>query len=290
MEFTKFVRRLVLAFLLIVLGCALRSDAQNAGVVGIATKEISVFSAQSTTASSGGVWQCSGSTSPIPCPVLPDIGSGCNVLNYQTAAFTGTITLEWSKLASPYTPIVLAVASFPGANPDTAVHTLQVGGYYPNLRSTATPTAGSISAQYTAQATSCPFIAPGIGSNGPTSPIACDRNNIQAVGTGSTLSIAAIGPIFTGDVVVICSFTISFSAATTGGAVGIEWAASTGACSSAPTGPTWNSYVTASTPQSFTVQMQQRSFGAAADPYPCFTNSSGAPALIAVSYASVHGV
>jgi hypothetical protein len=288
-SFLSFVRRLISCFLL-VLPCALLGHAQNNGTVGIATKEVPVFAAQTTTLSSGGTWQCNNSPTPIACAVLPDFGAGCNFLSYQTTGFSGTITLEWSpplansSIFAPF--IVLTQASYSASTPDTAVHVLQLGGYFPNLRSTVTPSAGSLSAQYTASAAPCPLVSSGLGSNGPEAPIVCDRNALVSITTGSTAEIA--GPLVTGDTVVICAWTLSFNGATSAGNVTIEWGTSA-ACSSV-TGPSWYIYTTSATPQVLAVAVPQRSPFNATYPYACLLNASGASGVFSFSYASVHGL
>jgi hypothetical protein len=255
-----------------------RVHAQNAGTVGIYTKQISVFTAQTVKVSS---------------PIFPDFGFAANFLTYCTTGFTGTIDLEWNPTgAIPYTAVVLVQATYPTATPDTACHTMQVGGYFPNMRSTVIPTvdgsSGSVSAWYTASAGPIPLFSAGIGSNGPSSPILCDRNTTSSQTSGGTSTIGFIAPIASGDAVVICGFTVSFNGATSAGTVSIEWASSTTACTSLAGSPTWQIQTTSSTPQLLTTSLLQRTNSANA--YPCLQNSSGATALIAVSYASVHGL
>lgn len=280
------MRRLGLACVLFFLVVTF-SHGQNAGVVGIQTQILQIFSAQSTTLSSGGTWQCNNSTTPIACPFFPDRGYGTNTLTYCTNAFKGTITLEWVPSGlSPGTPIILTQASY-NTLADTACHSLQVGGYYPNMRSTLTPSAGSVSAYYTAQATSIPNVSSGLGTNGPSSPINCDLTAVQTNLTGVASSIANIVPINTGDTIIICGFSISFGGATTTGSLAVDWSTSTSTCSSGAFGG-WNELTTSATPQLFTVNLQLRPPPSGASP--CFSNGSGATAEITVTYASVHGL
>lgn len=271
--FLTFVRRLIFAFLFIGLVASLQAHGQISGPIGIYTREIPVFTAQSTTLASTN---------------FPDFGFGCNVLSYQTSGFTGTIDFDWVPPVAPpavSTPIILKQASYSQA--DTAVHTLQLGGYYPNLRSTVTPSGGSLNAQYTAQANSCPIVASGLGSNGDASPIVPDRN-YQAAGflTATTLNIA--GPTLTGDTIVITSFDISFAGAPSAGNLQLAWGTSS-ACST-KSGPSWEMLTTASTSQFLTVLVPQRSLLVSAYPYACFTNNSGVTLSLNVAYASVHGL
>src|SRR5208282_929797 len=94
--FLTFVRRMIFSFFLI-LAVAVASHAQNNGTAGVATGEITVFSAQSSAASSGGVWPCvqPNGTTPNPCAVFPDHGYAANYLTYCNTAFVGTIDVEW---------------------------------------------------------------------------------------------------------------------------------------------------------------------------------------------------
>lgn len=284
--FAKFVRRLTGAFLLMLLVMLVvgRVRAQNSGVVGIATKEIPVFTAQGTTLSSGGSWQCNGSTTPIPCPVLPDIGAGCQSLNYQTSGFVGMIDLEWSIVASPYTAIPLVQASYSAADTSTS-HVLQLGGYYPNLRATVTPTLGTLNAQYTASATGCSFVPTGVGSNGPTAPINCDLSYVFSNGTGTTAAI--VTPINAGDTIIICGLTVSFAGATSSGLFAVAWATTTG-CSSL-SGPSWEIVTESNTPQIVIDPVAQRAPNSGRS-VACVSNSSGVSVTVAISYASVHGL
>jgi hypothetical protein len=269
------LRRVLLVFVLLALvALATHAHAQNAGNVGIYTREVPVFTAQSTTLSS---------------KIFPDFGFACNFLSYQTTNFTGVITVEWAPPGTS-TYITLTEASFPLGATDTGNHVLSVGGYFPNMRSTVTPSAGSLNAEYTASSAPCPFVATGLGSNGPTPPIVCDRNAIQVVASGSApVSIASLGPILAGDTIVICGLTISTNGTTSAGTFGILWANSAANCTTA-IASTWGEYVTANTPQLFTVLVPQRAYFPQSTPYPCFQNSSGASAEISISYASVHGI
>ena len=267
--FLAFVRRLIFSFFVILL-VSTASHAQAGGTVGIYTRQISVFHNQSSTASAA---------------IFPDFGFGANYLSYQTNAFTGTVTVEWSPTGvAPF--YVIAQASYASAQPDTAYHILQVGGYWPNMRSTVTPTSGNLSAWYTASASPIPLYSAGLGSNGPTSPIICDRNALVSITTGTTADIA--GPLLTNDTVVICSFTVTFPAAPSTGNVIVEWG-TTNSCGTV-TGPSWESYTSATTPVFLPVSVQQRSPFNSTYPYACFVNNSGGGVIASFSYASVHGL
>jgi hypothetical protein len=285
--FLAFVRRVIFSFLLIVMvAYATHTQGQTNGTVGIATKEVTVFTAQGATLSSGGFWQCNNSPIPIQCPVFPDMGAGCQFLSYQTSGFAGTLTYEWTPPGTA-TVIVLEQASYAPAAPDTANHVLQLGGYFPNLRSTVTPSAGSLSAQYTASAAPCPLFGSGLGTNGPSSPINCDQLATQSVASGSQTVIGGAKPVQAGDVVVICAFSLSFNGATVNGTLQISYATSIANCAANISTVTWNMFTTANTPQTFAVPQQVRSTQVAQQ-YPCLVNASGAVAYINISWASVH--
>jgi len=276
---------------LCVLVAAMAGRAQTNGTVGIADRLVTVFTTQSTTLSSGGIWQCNGSLTPIQCGVLPELGGGnaCSTLSYQTTGFTGTITLEWSPLPAPnYTPIILTQASYSSGNFDTANHVLQLGGYFPNLRSTITPSAGNASAWFTSAASPCSFVAPGLGSNGAASPILCDHNTSVTIANLVTSSLNAIGPFNSGDKLIICGATISFQTAPSTGTVAFQWASSAANCATSATGASWavDTLSTMTLPITVPVQIWPIS----GNPYPCFNNSSGAAALVSVFFASVHGL
>jgi hypothetical protein len=271
--FLSFVRRLIFCFFLIVLG-ATASHAQNAGNVGIYTREVPVFTAQSTTAHSA---------------ILPDFGFAAHNLTYCNSLFQGSIDFEYSPTGpSPFVPVILARAAYPSGitATDSACHVLQLGGYYPNLRITVTPTAGSVTATYSGSAAPIPIVSTGLGTFGPSPPIVCDQNAIQSVTSGSTASIGNVGPYYSGDAIVICSFSISFFGATTAGQVALDWSISV-ACSTL-SGQTWAAFTTANTPQFFSVPIPQRSFIPATRSFPRLTNSSGSVAIVSISYASVH--
>jgi hypothetical protein len=283
--FVKFAQRLILGFLLVILSLAM-CHAQNAGVVGIGSTAVPVFTNQSTTLSSGGTWAC-GSSTPIVCPYFPDPagGNSCSFLSYQTTNFTGTITLEW-KLPNTSTFQVLTQAFYQAGNLDTASHVLQLGGYFPNLRSTVTPTAGSVSAQFTASASPCAFVSAGVGSTGPSAPINCDQNVAAgAIPSGATSPIVGIAT--TGDRLVICGFTISFSGVPSAGVVNLLFYTSS-SCSSAST-EEWTMYTTSATPQIIPVPTVVRGPVVGAQ-YLCVQNSSGVNIALSFSFASVHGI
>lgn len=290
-HFSKVMERVTLAFGLILLGLVVGDlfsphtpvGAQNSGNVGIQAESITVFSSQTTSAASGGYWNC-GITSGA-CPVLQDIGQGSNLLFYCNTSFQGTIDLEWTP--PPITPSsvynVIAQATWNG---DSACHSLPFGSYFPNLRSRATISSGSISAWYTAISGPVPFAAPAFGTAGPTAPINCDLNYSFAVPNTNIVLVA--NPVATGDTVVICGMSVSFNGATSAGTIALEWGnSSSSGCGSLSSPPSWDAFTTSSTPQYLNVNYQQRS-PTVGHNFGCIVNNSGASAEVAISYASVH--
>jgi len=270
--FSTVVRRTAIGLVLIALVALVQTDfqvhAQNAGNVGIYTREIPVFSAQSTTVASA---------------FFPDFGFGCNVLSYQNSGFIGTIDFDWIPPGTS-TPIILTQANYSSA--DSGTHTLVLGGYFPNLRSTVTPSAGSLNAEYTAQANGCSAISSGLGSNGAASPIVCDQNLSTIVPSAGTGNI--VGGISAGQTIVICNAVVSFQAAPSNGTVLMEWAAVVG-CTT-PLDASWEAYTSAATPVYITIPMAQRSPFPASLPFACLVNNSGVSLIVSVSYARIQNL
>jgi hypothetical protein len=254
-------------------------QAQNAGTVGIQTKMVPVFKSQTANLSSGGYWGCGIGGTATPCSAFPDNGFAANYLSYCNTGFTGTIDVEWSPTGSaPYYP--LAIATW--ALEDSSCHKLQVGGYYPNMRSTVTVWGGSVSAWYTASSAPISYFPPALTSNGPGSPVVCDQTNTNSSTTGATRLL--IPPIRATDNVIICGATLSFATAPTGGSVYFAWSASS-ACTSL-TGSVWAMNTPSTTPQTLSI------------PYPinsptsfynnaCLVNSSGATVQVSTTYVSL---
>lgn len=244
--------------------------AQNAGNVGIQAQMIPVFNAQSSSASS---------------KIFPDIGQGTNLLFYCTTNFIGTIDLEWtpanSLLGTFYT---ITQASY--INGDTNCHSLPFGSYFPNMRSTVTMTNGSISAWYTAVSGPSAFAAPALGSTGPTSPVTCDQTATSLTVPNGT-NAAIVAPQNTGDAVVICGMTLTFSAAPSAGQVTIKYAA-TGACSplTQPI-PSWEILTSSTTPVFLSVPYAIRNYNSP-NQTPCLLNNSGVNVVASVAFASMH--
>lgn len=271
-EFAKVLKATLLAFGLLVLGFTLsdlvqpheQAAAQNAGTVGIQAQLSPVFSAQATTASSG---------------IFNDIGQGISLLYVCNSGFTGTIDLEWSPAPFATSPIYHVITQA-GYTSDSACHSIVFGAYFPNIRSTVTRSAGSLSAWYSAGSGPGGFGNSAIGTNGPTAPINCDQNFATSV-ANSAVGILGV-PFNLGDTIVICSMVVSFSAAPSG-AIAVEWGVS---CTSGLVGNVWQSYVSSSSANPLVVPMIQRY--PVPNYYACFSNTSGATAEVSISYASVH--
>jgi hypothetical protein len=237
-SFTKVVAALIGIAIVAVFGFALVAGitststvrAQGAGVIGIQAINVPVFTAQATTKSS---------------TIFQDIGAGINVLRYCTSGFTGTIDLEWARTSSgPFTPLASATYVV-----DTNCHPLTVNGYWPNLRSTVTVGAGSVTADYAANSGPTGFASPGISSTGPVSPAACDHNSFSAPIAPSLA--APLIPGVAGTTIYVCDMTVSFSAATTAGFIQLGSGTNAGGCPGFVA--TWAVDVLPATPQIFPV-------------------------------------
>lgn len=278
--FPKFIASVLLVVLAVAVIIGVSSwlppnhvQAQNAGNVGIYTKEVTAFTVQASSASSA---------------IFPDFGFGANYLSYCTVGFSGTINLEWEPPGtSIYIP--LAQATYGSGTPDTACRSgtagLQIGGYYPNLRSTVIMSAGTISAWYTASAAPISAFPPAYGSNGSSSPISCDQNAAASVNNSTTVALLGSSSAAT---TILCGFTISYNGATSAGNDEVVWSLST-ACTATVGG--WDAFTTSGTPQTLFIGQTLRS---PAGPYsvshiqtPCFVNNSGATAFVSLNYAEV---
>lgn len=243
--------------------------AQNNGVVGVYTGSQNIFNNFST-------------GSVAISPTLNDIGQAANYLTFcNSSSFSGTIFLEWLPPASTtYIPLVTGTYV-----QDSSCHTLQVGGYYPNLRVHATRTQGAISAWYTASAAPISFFAAALGSNGSTSPVSCDNSAYVAVNNGATGLLAAET---TGAQINICNFTISFAAAATTGNISIGWGS--GSCTVPLTD--WQIETTSSTPQIMNFNAPQNLRAPVGNALgttqsACLVNNSGANLVITYNYATI---
>jgi hypothetical protein len=243
--------------------------AQNSGNTGAFTNAQVAFTAQAAVGSS---------------PIFSNIGQAAHFLTFCNTGFTGTIDLESSFTGkAPWTPI--AIASF-GQNSvtDSGCHVLQAGGYFQNVRATITyRSAGSVTAWYSSSSGPIAFAPAALGSNGPTSPIACDKQNVAAVApVGAAVLVGSTGLMKT----YACMVTISFNGATTAGALSLGEATN----SNCTTGYVayWNMTVTANTPQLFALGSPLGSFFSTVTGgnWLCVqTGTIGANATISVSYA-----
>lgn len=277
--FAVVIRRFLLCFLIVVVAMVGFSHAQGSGSVTVATSFVPVFTNQATGASSGGIWQC-GTT---PCAALPDLGSAANYLNYCNTGFSGTIDLEWSPNPGVVAYIPLSLARW---TTDSNCHTIQVGGYFPNLRSTLAPTAGSVTAWYTASSAPIAYLPPALSSNGQTAPVSCDQNTVFTQTSDNAVhAIAGVNALTTGDVVVVCGFTVSFSAATS--ASGNYWFGFCTPPSCSPFRATHEEFTTVNTPQRLFVPFLQRGLSGQSQTW--VLNNSGSSLLISVSWASIRG-
>lgn len=249
--------------------------AQNAGVVGIQANMLTAYTNK---------------TAPTCSSIFNDIGQGANTLFVVDSAVGGgvvLIDLEWSPTGSaPFYIISQASYSDP-ASATPITHQLGFGGYYKNLRSCIRSyTSGTWSAYFSEISGPISSAAAAVGTNGPTSPIACDQNAGAPVSTGTTLFLGP-QPLNTGDVVVVCSTTVSFNGATAAGSLIFEWSASS-ACTAPFTA--YINYTNASTPQTYTIPTQLRGLNntAATANFLCVNNTSGSTASFLLSYASIH--
>jgi hypothetical protein len=247
--------------------------AQTSGTMGVYTRTVQVFNGQNSSATS---------------LVLPDFGFAASQLYYCTTNFIGSIAFEWSPSGPGGTLRALpqASASYSVNAIDTACHTLQLGGYWPNLYAVATVSGGSISAWYTASAAPIPPYSAAVGSNGPISPIQCDQNIVVAAANAATVEL--FGPINSGDTVFICSVLVSFTSAPTSGNIKVGWETSAN-CNGTLT-PTAYLYTPSGVANPLAIPFLERSSYSATYPYACFTNNSGVTVEVTLSAASVNGI
>jgi hypothetical protein len=207
------------------------AQAQFLGTVANQTVSVTVFTNQSANVNS---------------PVLQNLGQSTHLLAYCTTGFSGTISLQAGPGGSFSNATTIASASY-GQNSvtDTGCHVLQAGGYYDGVRvAVSNYGAGSISAWYTAVAAPIEFAAAALGSNGPTSPVACDKTIIIQPAQSTTTTLVGV---FAGANIYICGMSISFGAATTTGTVVLEEGTAAGCASVVQT--LWQLQVLSTTPQ-----------------------------------------
>ncbi len=280
-DFSRLIRRGIAACVLVALVLIVSDTvsprhevlAQNAGTFGIQAQMIPVFSSQAISASSA---------------IFNDIGQGVNILFYCDTSFIGTVDLEWSPVqGGTYYPLVTANWSVA----DSKCHTLTVNGYYPQLRSTLTRSAGSMSAWYTSSSGPVGYSPAAIGSNGPTSPASCDDGGTVSIASGSTQGV--LTPIRTGDVVIVCNFTVSFAAAPSTGTVSIGWSTSISCAGLIGINYDWEMNTIAASPQTVVVSninLRTPLSLTSANQYLCVNNASGVALQFSFNAASVTGI
>lgn len=254
--------------------CALRCEAQFLGYVSSQTiAPAQVFTAQAADGVTG---------------TLVNLGQSAHFLTYCTTGFGGTIGLESSPDGTFATPVTLASASY-GQNSvvDTGCHVLQAGGYFQAVRARVKNfSAGSVSAWYTATAAPISFAPAALTSNGPSSPIACDKFSVTQIAQ-STNNGFLVGLLNSAVKIYICQMTISFSAATTTGAITVG-DGNAGACTTFSGVANWQLLVTATTPQTLTFGGPLGTFTGTLNAGRCLMVTTGAitaSATINVSYA-----
>jgi hypothetical protein len=271
--FAKVIAVVMLLFLLIaaIVGVSnWRVQAQGApATTQIATYSIRLFTNQAVPAASN---------------ILRDIGQGTNILTVCNSNFIGSVDLEWEPQGTT-TFLPLQTAQY---NSDSGCpHTIVVGGYYPNLRARVVTTAGgNTTINYTASAAPVHPVPAGISSNGPTPPPVCDQQVSSAFPTGgtNTVGVLAAAP---NQITVFCGFTISYTAAPTGGNVNFNWVTPPTLCSTGSGVQSWSMSIPSTLTAPVVVPLPQRSPIPNQLTQPCFTNNSGATALVTVSYATI---
>ena len=283
-QFAKVVRRTILAMIVIVFALALYSHSQNGGTIGIQAQMIPVFSGQTSSAASGGIWAC-GVTSGS-CPYFQDIGQGTNLLFYCNTNFTGNVYLEWTPNPNVASPTFYTITQAIWAG-DSNCHYLPFGSYFPNVRAhVLTSSPSSISAWYTAISGPVSFAAPALATNGPTSPVTCDR--VANISIANSTTAVLIQPAALGDTVVVCGIQVSFAAATSTGTFTSAFFSTT-ACSTGEGVPIVNN-TTSSTPQFLNLPFYGLRSPVSTSQVFCFSNASGASVYVTTLYASVHGL
>jgi hypothetical protein len=234
--------RRLFAVMCAVLMLAIGASAQFLGYVSTQSVAVNVFSSQAANGASA---------------TLQNLGQSAHFLSYCNTGFAGQIALEASQDGTFGSPITLAQASYgQQTTTDSACHVLQAGGYYPAVRARVLNYAGgSVTAFYTALGAPISYAPPALTSTGPTSPIVCDRSFSITVGPSATSSL--IGNQ-SGMNFAICAATFSFNGATTAGSLQLSEFATSAApgntcTTSLSPAATWTAFVTANTPQLFSI-------------------------------------
>jgi hypothetical protein len=281
--FTTIVRRCAIAFLLFVLIAVVqRNDshvrAQNAGNIGIYTRELRVLN---------GVLNGVSDT-------LPDYGFGASYLKYCPAGWTGAVSFEYAPngvAGNQYFTLKTALVLIG----DAQCRTLQLGGYYPNLRVRATNTVssgGTVSAYYGALSAPIPYFASATGTFGDTAPIFCDLNDKKTVANGASGFLVGPPNIGGGNLFYtrLCNITISFAATPGAGTIALAWDIDN-TCATTPNS-NWSLNTTAGTPQVLyfpNLNLNSMPANLQSQQFLCLQNNSGQSVVANYNYALIAG-
>jgi hypothetical protein len=252
--------------------------AQNAGNVGIYTRELRVLN---------GVLNGTSST-------LPDFGFGASYLKYCPANWTGSVSFEYAPngvAGNQYFTLKTALVLIA----DSQCRTLQLGGYYPNLRVRAINTvggSGTVSAYYGAISAPISYFSSAAATLGDTAPVFCDLNGKATVATGASGFLA--GPPNLGGTNVfytrLCNATISFAATPGTGTVAFAWDIDN-TCASTPNS-NWSLDTTSGTPQVLyfpNLNLNSMPANLQAQQFLCLQNNSGQIVVVNYNYALIAG-
>ena len=176
---------------------------------------------------------------------LSNIGQSSHYLTVCNTALVATVTLEASTDGTFTAPVTLVSGNYQ-TSADTACHVLQAGGYYPAVRARVKNySTGSTNVFYTGIGGPTAPAPSALATSGPTAPMACDLTS----GPSSVAQSITNASLITGIAntsMIVCSLTLSFSAATTAGQIQLTQGAA-GSCA-APTA-LYTLNITANTPQ-----------------------------------------
>jgi len=228
------VRKSIRALLIVAVYaiCALRCEAQFIGYISSQSTAQTVFTAQAANATSS---------------TLANIGQSSHYLTVCNTALNATVSLEASIDGTFASPVTLVSANYGQTGvTDSSCHVLQAGGYYPAVRARVKNySTGSTNVFYTGIGGPTAPVPSALATIGPSAPMACDLGiGPSSVATGTTSTSIATG--IAGESIIVCSITLSFSAATTTGQV--QFVSGTGATCTAPTA-LYTLNITANTPQ-----------------------------------------
>jgi hypothetical protein len=212
------------------LALTLGAQAQFIGYISSQSTAQVVFTAQAANATSS---------------ILSNIGQSSHYLTVCNSALVATITLEASTDGTFGSPVTLVSGNYQAAA-DSSCHVLQAGGYYPAVRARVKNySSGSTNVFYTGIGGPTAPAPSALSTIGPAAPVACDLTSGPSSVAASTSNASLITGI-TSTSMIVCSLTLSFSAATTAGQVQLTQGAA-GSCA-APTA-LYTLNITANTPQ-----------------------------------------